>query len=145
MNSRAFPNSPFLLGFERLERLLERSQRASAEGYPPYNVEELPGDGAGNGGSLRLTLAVAGFDRDELSVTVEDNQLVVRGKQVEPDGKTFLHRGIAARQFLRSFVLADGIEVSSAALENGLLKIDLARPKAESPVRTIEIKTGGMQ
>ena len=140
MNSRAFPNSPFLLGFERLERLLERSQRASAEGYPPYNVEELPG-----GGGLRLTLAVAGFDRDELSVTVEDNQLVVRGKQVEPDGKTFLHRGIAARQFLRSFVLADGIEVSSAALENGLLKIDLARPKAESPVRTIEIKTGGMQ
>jgi HSP20 family molecular chaperone IbpA len=138
MNSRAFPNSPFLLGFERLERLLERSQRASAEGYPPYNVEETP-DG------LRLTLAVAGFARDELSVTAEDNQLVVRGKQVEPDGKTFLHRGIAARQFLRSFVLADGIEVSSAALENGLLKIDLAKPRAESPVRTIEIKTGGIQ
>lgn len=145
MNSRAFPNSPFLLGFERLERLLERSQRASAEGYPPYNVEELPGGSAGNEDGLRLTLAVAGFARDELSVTVEDNQLVVRGKQVEPDGKTFLHRGIAARQFLRSFVLADGIEVSSAALENGLLKIDLARPRAESPVRTIEIKTGGMQ
>jgi HSP20 family molecular chaperone IbpA len=138
MNSRVFPNSPFLLGFERLERLLERSQRASAEGYPPYNVEETV-DG------LRLTLAVAGFARDELSVTVEDNQLVVRGKQVEADGKTFLHRGIAARQFLRSFVLADGIEVSSAALENGLLKIELAKPKAESPVRTIEIKTGGIQ
>ena len=138
MNSRVFPNSPFLLGFERLERLLERSQRASAEGYPPYNVEET-GDG------LRLTLAVAGFAQDELAVTVEDNQLVVRGKQVEADGKTFLHRGIAARQFLRSFVLADGIEVSSAALENGLLKIELAKPKAESPVRTIEIKTGGIQ
>jgi HSP20 family molecular chaperone IbpA len=138
MNSRAFPNSPFLLGFERLERLLERSQRSSAEGYPPYNVEETEQ-------GLCLTLAVAGFAPGELAVTVEDNQLVIRGKQVEADGKTFLHRGIAARQFLRSFVLADGIEVSSAALENGLLKIDLARPKAESPVRTIEIKTGDMR
>jgi HSP20 family molecular chaperone IbpA len=138
MNMRAFPNSPFLLGFERVERLLERSQRASAEGYPPYNIEETST-------GLRLTLAVAGFTRDELSVTVEDTQLVVRGRQVEADGKTFLHRGIAARQFLRSFVLADGIEVSSAALENGLLNIDLARPKAGSPVRTIEIKTGGIQ
>jgi HSP20 family molecular chaperone IbpA len=138
MNSRAFPNSPFLLGFERLERLLERSQKASAEGYPPYNVEETKA-------GLRLTLAVAGFAREELAVTVEDNQLVVRGKQLETDGKTFLHRGIAARQFLRSFVLADGIEVSSAALENGLLKIDLALPPAESPVRTIEIKTGGIK
>jgi HSP20 family molecular chaperone IbpA len=138
MNGRVFPNSPFLLGFERLERLLERSQRASPEGYPPYNVEETD-DG------LRLTLAVAGFAQDELAVTVEDNQLVVRGKQVETDDKTFLHRGIAARQFLRSFVLADGIEVSSAALENGLLKIDLTRPRVESPVRTIEIKTGGIK
>jgi HSP20 family molecular chaperone IbpA len=145
MNNRAFLGSPFLLGFERLERLLERSQRATADGYPPYNVEELPGDSGGNGAGLRLTLAVAGFARDELAVTVEDNQLVVRGKQLEADGKTFLHRGIAARQFLRSFVLADGIEVSSAALENGLLKIDLARPPAESPVRTIEIKSGGIE
>lgn len=138
MNNRAFLGSPFLLGFERPERLLERSQRTSAEGYPPYNVEETEA-------GLRLTLAVAGFVKDELVVTVEDNQLVVRGKQLETDGKTFLHRGIAARQFLRSFVLADGIEVSSAALENGLLKIDLARPPAESPVRTIEIKSGGIQ
>ncbi len=138
MNNRAFLGSPFLLGFERLERLLERSQRASSEGYPPYNVEEIEA-------GLRLTLAVAGFAKDELVVTVEDNQLVVRGKQLEADGKTFLHRGIAARQFLRSFVLADGIEVSSAALENGLLKIDLARPPAGSPVRTIEIKSGGIQ
>ena len=137
MNIRVFPNSPFLLGFEHLERLLERSQRASAEGYPPYNIEELP-DG------LRLTLAVAGFARDELAVTVEENQLVVRGKQAEGDSKTFLHRGIAARQFLRSFVLADGIEVSAAALEQGLLKIDLVRPQAEATVRTIEIKTGGI-
>jgi len=135
MNTRAFPNSPFLLGFDRLERLLERSQAASAEGYPPYNVEETS-DG------LRLTLAVAGFARDELSVTVEDNQLAVRGRRKEEDGKTFLHRGIAARQFLRSFVLADGIEVANAALENGLLKIDLSRPPAQGRVRTIEIKSG---
>src|SRR6187399_2893170 len=102
MNMRAFPNSPFLLGFERLERLLERSQRASAEGYPPYNIEELPPNSSGGEVGLRLTLAVAGFAPDELSVTVEDNQLLVRGKQIETDGKTFLHRGIAGRQFLRS-------------------------------------------
>jgi HSP20 family molecular chaperone IbpA len=135
MNTRAFPNSPFLLGFERLERLLERSQSAAPEGYPPYNVEETKG-------GLRLTLAVAGFDLGELAVTVEDNQLTVRGRRQEEDGKTFLHRGIAARQFLRNFVLADGIEVTCAALENGLLKIDLARPPSESRVRTIEIKSG---
>ncbi len=137
MNTRAFPNSSFLLGFEHLERLLERRQRASADGYPPYNIEELPG-------GLSLTLAVAGFAHSELAVTVEDNQLVVRGRQTEADGKTFLHRGITARQFLRSFVLADGIEVSAAALEQGLLKIDLVRLKAEIAVRTIEIKTGGI-
>ena len=135
MNTRAFPNSPFLLGFERLERLLERSQAASGEGYPPYNVEETQ-DG------LRLTLAVAGFARDELSVAVEDHQLAVRGRRKEEDGRTFLHRGIAARQFLRSFVLADGIEVANAALENGLLRIDLSRPPAQGRVRTIEIKSG---
>ena len=142
MNTRVFPNSPFLLGFERLERLLERSRNAAPEGYPPYNVEELPGDSIGNEAGLRLTLAVAGFARDELSVTVEDNQLAVRGRRQEDDGKTFLHRGIAARQFLRSFVLADGIEVAGAALENGLLRIDLSRPQSESRVRTIEIKSG---
>jgi HSP20 family molecular chaperone IbpA len=93
---------------------------------------------------LRITLAVAGFSSEELSVTEEDHQLVVRGKQSEPDGKTFLHRGIAARQFLRSFVLADGIEVASAALENGLLKIDLARKPTQPNARTVEIKTGGL-
>lgn len=135
MNSRAFPNSPFLLGFERLERLLERSRNASAEGYPPYNVEETEK-------GLRLTLAVAGFAQDELEVTVEDNQLVIKGRRKEENGRTFLHRGIAARQFLRSFVLADGIEVANAALEHGLLKIDLARPRTETPARTIEIKSG---
>jgi HSP20 family molecular chaperone IbpA len=137
MNTRAFPISPFLLGFDHLEQLLERSQRSSHEGYPPYNVEETPQ-------GLGLTLAVAGFDAAELAVIVEGRQLVIRGRQVEADSKTFLHRGIAARQFLRSFVLADGIEVSSAALANGLLKIDLVRPKAESTVRTIQIKTGGL-
>ena len=140
MNTRAFPNSPFLLGFDRLERLLERSRNAAPEGYPPYNVEEL--SGADEKGGLRLTLAVAGFCRDELAVTVEDNQLAIRGHQKEGNGKTFLHRGIAARQFLRSFVLADGIEVTGATLENGLLRIDLTRPAAESRVRTIEIKSG---
>ncbi len=129
--------SPFLLGFEHLERLVERTAKAGGDGYPPYNIEE-------NDSGLQITLAVAGFARDELAVTVEDNQLVVRGKQLETDGKTFLHRGIAARQFLRSFVLADGIEVSAAALEHGLLKIDLVRPRAESAVRTIEITTGGI-
>jgi HSP20 family molecular chaperone IbpA len=129
--------SPYLLGFEHLERLLERSARAAGDAYPPYNIEEIPG-------GLRITLAVAGFSSEELSVTEEDHQLVVRGKQAEPDGKTFLHRGIAARHFLRSFVLADGIEVASAALENGLLKIDLARRQIQPDVRTVEIKTGGL-
>jgi HSP20 family molecular chaperone IbpA len=137
MNMRAFPNSPFLLGFEHLERLLERSQRAALEGYPPYNVEQTH-DG------LALTLAVAGFAKDELAITVETNQLIIRGKRSEPNDKTFLQRGIASRQFLRSFVLADGIEVTSAALENGLLRIDLVRPAAKTPVRTIEIETGGI-
>ena len=135
MNGRAFPNSPFLLGFDRLERLLERSRNAAPEGYPPYNVEETDK-------GLRLTLAVAGFATEELSVTVEDGQLTIRGRQKEENGKTFLHRGIAARQFLRSFVLADGIEVTGAALENGLLRIDLTRPVATSRARTIEIKSG---
>ena len=137
MNRHTTFGSPYLLGFEHLERLLERSARAAGDAYPPYNIEEIPG-------GLRITLAVAGFSTDELSVTEEDHQLVVRGKQSEPDGKTFLHRGIAARQFLRSFVLADGIEVAAAALENGLLKIDLARKPIQPSARTVEIKTGGL-
>lgn len=137
MNRHTTFGSPYLLGFEHLERLLERNARATGDAYPPYNIEEIPG-------GLRITLAVAGFSTDELSVTEEDHQLVVRGKQSEPDGKTFLHRGIAARQFLRSFVLADGIEVAAAALENGLLKIDLARKPIQPSVRTVEIKTGGL-
>ncbi|HEY0265358.1 MAG TPA: Hsp20 family protein [Rhizomicrobium sp.] len=142
MNRHTTFASPYLLGFEHLERLLERTARTAGDSYPPYNIEEL------SEGGIRITLAVAGFSRDELSVTEEDRQLVVRGLQAEAaesgKAKTFLHRGIAARQFLRSFVLADGIEVTAAALENGLLKIDLARRQVQTPVRTIDIKTGGV-
>ena len=136
MNRHTSFGSPYLLGFEHLERLLERTARTAGDSYPPYNIE------ASDDGGIRITLAVAGFSREELSVTEEDRQLVVRGRQAEAEGKTFLHRGIAARQFLRSFVLADGIEVTAAALENGLLKIDLARRPVQPSVRTVEIKTG---
>ncbi|PKP78843.1 MAG: heat-shock protein Hsp20 [Alphaproteobacteria bacterium HGW-Alphaproteobacteria-3] len=128
-------NSPFLLGFDALERLLERAAKAS-DGYPPYNVEQRPADG---GEALRITLAVAGFSREELSVTVEENQLVIRGRQLEDEERTYLHRGIAARQFQRSFVLADGIEVKGARLENGLLMIDLEKPEPARTSRTVEI------
>ena len=137
MNRHTTFASPYLLGLEHLERLLERAARGGTESYPPCNIE-LISDTA-----LRITLAVAGFAKDELSVTEEDHQLVIRGRQVEPEGKTFLHRGIAARQFLRSFVLTDGIEVTAAALENGLLKIDLARPAVQPSVRVVEIKSNG--
>jgi HSP20 family molecular chaperone IbpA len=140
MNRNTTFNSPFLLGFEHLERLLERTAKTAGDGYPPYNIEDAGGD------KLRITLAVAGFSRDELAVTVEENQLVIKGKQVESKDKNFLHRGIAARQFQRAFVLAEGIEVTGAELENGLLSIELARPKAEAKVRNIDIrakKNGG--
>ena len=136
MTRNTYFDSPFLLGFEPLERLLERTAKSAGDSYPPYNIEETE-----NGG-LAITLAVAGFTKDEIAVTVEDRQLVIRGRQNESNGKTFLHRGIAARQFLRAFVLADGIEVTAAALENGLLRISLARPDAEPSVRVIEIKSG---
>src|ERR1700722_1562095 len=111
MNRNTTFNSPFLLGFEHLERLLERTAKSAGDAYPPYNIEEAGGD------RLRITLAVPGFDRNELSVTVEDNQLVIRGRQTESTDKTFLHRGIAARQFQRAFVLAEGIEATGAVLE----------------------------
>ena len=130
-------SSPLLLGFDQFERALDRVSKATADGYPPYNVEQI-GENA-----LRLTRAVAGFKPDELSVQIEDNQLVVRGKQIDETDRVYLHRGIAARQFLRGFVLADGIEVASAALENGLLKIILTRPQVQPRVRVVEIKTGG--
>jgi HSP20 family molecular chaperone IbpA len=134
MNRSVYFNSPFLLGFDHLERLLERTAKAATDGYPPYNIEELSDD------RLRITLAVAGFSRDELNITIEENQLVIRGKQVDNDEKVFLHRGIAARQFQRAFVLAEGIEVASASLQNGLLVVELKRRKLEPQVRTIEIR-----
>jgi HSP20 family molecular chaperone IbpA len=139
MTRNVYFDSPFLLGFEPLERLLERTAKSAADSYPPYNIE------ATEEGGIAITLAVAGFAKDEISVTVEDRQLVIRGRQNEAGGKTFLHRGIAARQFLRAFVLADGIEVKSAALENGLLRIILTRPDIQPSVRVIDIKTGGIQ
>ncbi len=127
-------NSPLLLGFDQFERALDRVSKAATDGYPPYNVEQL-GENA-----LRITLAVAGFSMEELAVQIEDNQLTVRGKQVEDKERVYLHRGIAARQFQRSFVLAEGIEVAGAWLDNGLLNIDLIRRSVETQVRTIEIK-----
>jgi HSP20 family molecular chaperone IbpA len=127
-------NSPFLLGFDQLERALDRVSKASADGYPPYNIEQVDEN------SIRITLAVAGFSRDELSVTVEDTQLFVRGRQADDTDRVYLHRGIAARQFQRSFVLADGIEIVGAEVDNGLLHIDLVRPQVETRERTIEIR-----
>jgi HSP20 family molecular chaperone IbpA len=131
-------NSPLLLGFDHFERALDRVSKISSDGYPPYNIEQL-GENA-----LRITLAVAGFAMGDLGITIEDNQLVVRGKQADDPQRVYLHRGIAARQFQRSFVLAEGIEVRGARLDNGLLHIDLVRPEVESRVRTIEI-TGDPQ
>ena len=126
-------SSPLFLGFEDIERLVERVSKSSQDGYPPYNIEQIGAD------RIRITLALAGFERDWLSVTMEDNQLVIRGKAPEEDGKTYIHRGIATRQFQRAFVLADGIEVKGASMANGLLNIDLVRPRPETVVRTIQI------
>ena len=126
-------NSPLLLGFDHFERTLDRVAKAGAEGYPPYNIEQLSET------RLRITLAVAGFSLDDLDVQVEDNQLSVRGKQTDDPDRLYLYRGIAARQFQRSFVLAEGIEVAGATLDNGLLAIDLERPKVEPKVRKVPI------
>jgi HSP20 family molecular chaperone IbpA len=128
-------NSPLLLGFDHFERALDRVSKVSADGYPPYNVEQTGEN------SLRITLAVAGFTMKDLGVQIEDNQLVVRGKQTDDKDRIYLHRGIAARQFQRSFVLAEGIEVAGASLDNGLLHIDLVRPEQETRVRVVEIRT----
>lgn len=139
--SRVTPfSSPFLLGFEEIERTLDRVAKGAGEGYPPYNIERLPAtDGASE--TLRITLAVAGFTREELDVTVEENQLVIRGRQSEGEReRVFLHRGIAARQFQRTFVLADGMNVVGADLEHGLLSVDLARPEPERSVKRIRIE-----
>jgi HSP20 family molecular chaperone IbpA len=140
MNRSLIFDSPFLLGFEHTRSLIERAAKAAAESYPPYNVEDR-GDG-----ELRITLAVAGFSPDQLSVTVEDRQLVVIGKRdggASRSEDAYLHRGIAARGFLRSFVLADGMVVEGAILEHGLLHIDLARPEPEKRVQSIPIRTVG--
>lgn len=130
-------NSPLLLGFEHLEQILDRASRTSAEGYPPYNIEQTSENG------LRITLAVAGFSMDDLSVTIEDNQLIIRGQQVEDTDRIYIHRGIAARQFQRSFVLAEGIEVTGADMDNGLLHVDLERVVPEPEVRTVPISDRG--
>lgn len=131
---------PFLLGFEQLERLVERTAKSGAEGYPPFNIEATAEN------SYRITLAVAGFREEDLAITVEDRQLVIRGRHgEEPQDRVFLHRGIASRAFQRSFVLADGVEVAGAALENGLLHVDLRRVVPETVVQTIRIgrRNGG--
>lgn len=132
-------NSPLLLGFDHFERTLDRVSKMPAEGYPPYNIEQVDEE------RLRITLAVAGFSEDDLSIRLEGSQLVVRGKQSDDAGadRVFVHRGIATRQFQRSFVLADGIEVEGADLDNGLLNIDLRRPSAEESIRSIEIRRSG--
>lgn len=128
---------PFLLGFEQLEQLVERTAKSGNEGYPPYNIEQT------SDWSYRITLAVAGFSQDDLAITVEDNALVIRGRQTEDaENRIFLHRGIAARQFQRNFVLADGVDVGEAVMENGLLHVDLTRSEPEQIVQTISIRKG---
>jgi HSP20 family molecular chaperone IbpA len=127
-------NSPLLLGFDHFERTLDRIAKAGAEGYPPYNIEQIGDD------RLRIILAVAGFSLEDLEIQIEDSQLTIRGRQKDDPDRVYLYRGIAARQFQRSFVLAEGIEVTSATLDNGLLSVDLQRPKAVSQVRTIPIR-----
>lgn len=131
-------SSPFLLGFEDIERVLDRVSKATNDGYPPYNIERLA-KAEGYGETLRITLAVAGFTRDQLDVTIEESQLVIRGRQTEESDREYLHRGIAARQFQRVFVLAEGIEILGAELKDGLLSIDLARPEPARVVRKIDI------
>lgn len=137
MTKLALGTHPFLLGFEQLERLVERTAKTGNDGYPPYNIEQTSEN------SYRITLAVAGFAMADLSITVEDNALVIRGRQVDDsEGRVFLHRGIAARQFQRSFVLADGVDAGEAVMENGLLHVDLNRSVPERIVQTINIRKG---
>lgn len=134
MTKTTLGSHPYMLGFEQLERLLERSAKSGSEGYPPFNIEQT------SEVSYRITLAVAGFSEGDLSITVEDRQLLIRGRHADDtDARVFLHRGIANRQFQRSFVLADGVEVSGAHMENGLLHVDLQRAVPEKIVQTIPI------
>lgn len=135
MTTRVF-TSPLFLGFDHLEQMLERASKTSSEGYPPYNIEQTGPTG------LRISLAVAGFTMDDLQITQEDNQLVIRGRQTDDSqGRVFLHRGIAARQFQRQFLLADGMLVNDAVLKNGMLSISVIRPKTEKTARLIEIRS----
>ncbi len=139
MTKLTFAAHPFLLGFDQLERLVERTAKSGNEGYPPFNIEQSSEHG------FRITLAVAGFREDDIAITVEDRQLMIRGRQAgdeEAEGRIFLHRGIAARAFQRSFVLAEGVEVAGARLENGLLHVDLVRAVPEMTVQTIRITKG---
>ena len=131
-------NSPFLLGFDEIERALDRVTRSAADGYPPYNIERLPRNET-QPERLRIVLAVAGFTRDQLDVSVEENQLVIRGRQADDRERHFLHRGIAARQFQRAFLLAEGMQVLGADLVNGLLSVDLVRPEPERIIKKIDI------
>ena len=131
-------NSPFLLGFDEIERAIERVARSSSDGYPPYNIERVA-PGVDKPELLRITLAVAGFTRDQLEVVVEDGQLVIRGRQVDERERVYLHRGIAARQFQRAFLLADGMQVAGADLVNGLLSVDLHRPEPQRRGQLIDI------
>jgi len=136
MTKLSFGAHPYLLGFEQLERLVERTAKGAGEGYPPFNIEAVAEN------VYRISLAVAGFREDDLAITVEDRQLVIRGRQAEDEGeRVFLHRGIAARAFQRSFVLADGVDVAGASMEHGLLHIDLRREVPETVVQTIKITT----
>ena len=138
MNRTLLFDSPFLLGFDHTRNLIERAAKAAGEGYPPYNVEEL------GAGAVRITLAVAGFTAGQLEVTLEDNQLNIVGKRDGGEAeRAYLHRGIAARGFVRSFILADGMEVEGAELEHGLLHIDLFRPEPQKKVKQILIRTAG--
>lgn len=137
MTKLSFGAHPYLLGFEQLERLVERTAKTSGDGYPPFNIEATADN------AYRITLAVAGFREADLAITVEDRQLVVRGRQPDDEGeRVFLHRGIAGRAFQRSFVLADGVEVAGASMEHGLLHIDLRRAVPETVVQTIRINAG---
>ena len=131
-------NSPFLLGFDDIERALDRVTRTASDGYPPYNIERLARTGT-EPERLRITLAVAGFTRDQLEIVVEEQQLVIRGRQQDDKDRQYLHRGSAARQFQRTFLLAEGLQVLGADLRNGLLSVDLARPEPERVIRRIEI------
>jgi HSP20 family molecular chaperone IbpA len=137
MTKMSFATHPFLLGFEGLDRLVERTAKTGNEGYPPYNIEQTATH------AYRITLAIAGFREEDLSITVEDRQLAIRGRQPDEEaGRTFLHRGIAARQFQRTFVLADGVEVAGASMENGLLYVDLKKSVPDTIVQTIKITKG---